>query len=290
MKSIFIILNYNCYKLTENLALKVASMNCIDNVIVVDNCSLDDSFQHLSKIKNEKIDVIRSEKNGGYSYGNNYGAKYCKKYNPDILFICNPDVDVEEEDIIKIINCFKKYNYSILSGIEYNLNNEIVKPPIWKLNKYKDDLKECYFLCRKIEKIKNKIPIEYDKEVQDVDIVKGSLFAVNYKDFIEVSGFDENIFLFCEETVLARKMLDKNKKIGIVTSAKYKHNHSTTINKAYKSKAKQIKLLYKSRLYYNKKYNKIGIMKRIILKLSMNISILEYYVYDIFNMIRRRYK
>lgn len=290
MKSVFIILNYNCYKLTENLALKVAGMNCVNNVIVVDNCSKDDSFEHLSKIENEKIDVIKSEKNGGYSYGNNYGAKYCKQYNPDILFICNPDVEVEEEDITKIVNCFEKYNYSILSGIEYNLNNEIVKPPIWKLNKYKDDLKECYFLCRKLEKIKNKIPIEYSKEVQDVNIVKGSLFAINYKDFIEVDGFDENIFLFCEETVLARKMLDKSKKIGIVTNAKYKHNHSTSINNAYKSKAKQIKLLYKSRLYYNKKYNKIGTMKLIILKLSMNISILEYYLYDIFNMVRGTYK
>ena len=288
MKSIFIILNYNSYKLTEKLALKISKMESINNVVIVDNCSSDNSFAYLLKLKDSKIDVIKTQKNGGYSYGNNFGAKYSKKYNPDILFFSNPDVDIEEESIIKIIECFKKYNYSILSAIEYNIEDKISDVPIWRRMKYIDDLKDCYFLIRKLTNFKKQIQVHYDKEVQNVEIVKGSFLAIKYNDFEEVAGFDENVFLFCEERIISHKMLDNHKLIGIVTNAKYNHNHSTSINKKYRMKSKQIKLLYKSRLYYNKKYNKINFLKYFIMYVSMKISILEYYIYDYIKLLKNK--
>lgn len=286
MNSVFIILNYNSYKLTEKLALKVSKMDDINNVVIVDNCSSDNSFEYLLKLKNTKIDVIKSDKNGGYSYGNNFGARYSEKYNPDILFISNPDVDIEEENIVKIIECFKKYDYSLLSGIEYTIDNRISKNPIWKKTEYIDDLKDCYFIFRKLMSHKNQITIDYKQEIQKVNIVKGSFFAMRYKDFMEVNGFDENVFLFCEERIIARKILDAHKNIGIVTNAKYNHNHSASINQKYKSKAEQIKLLYKSRLYYNKIYNKVNIIQYSMLKISMYISIFEYRLYDYINKLK----
>lgn len=287
MNSVFIILNYNSYKLTEKLALKISKMNIVNNVVIVDNCSTDSSFEYLLKLNNDKIDVIKSDKNGGYSYGNNYGARYSEKYNPDILFISNPDVDIEEESIAKIIECFKRYNYSLLSGIEFDIDDKISSRPIWKKMKYINDLMDCYIVSRKLIANKKNIAIEYDKEVQKVEVVKGSFFAVRYKDFMEVNGFDENVFLFCEERIIARKMIDHNKSIGIVTDAKYNHNHSASINDRYKSKAEKMKLLYKSRLYYNKKYNKINFINYTILKLSMSISIFEYKLYDLLNGIKK---
>lgn len=284
MNNVFIILNYNSRKLTEILAKKIANMNSITNVIVVDNCSTDDSFEQLKKIKNSKIDVIKSEKNGGYSYGNNFGIKYAKKYSPEIIFICNPDVDVEEKELIKILEEFEKNNqYAILSGIEYDINNNISKPEIWNQMSYKDDLLDCYFLYRKLI-LKNKKTynyVDYSKEIQDVDVIKGSFFAIRYEDLIEINGFDESVFLFCEERIISKKIKDKDKKIGIVTNMRYNHNHSVSINEKYKNKADQMKLLYKSRLYFNKNYNKINNFKYILLYISMKLSIIEFKIYDL---------
>ncbi|MCI8352322.1 MAG: glycosyltransferase family 2 protein [Clostridia bacterium] len=290
MNSVFIILNYNSYKLTEKLALKVSKMDSINNVVIVDNCSSDNSFEYLLKLKNTKIDVIKSDKNGGYSYGNNFGARYSKKYNPDILFISNPDVDIEESEIKKILKVFNDTEYSILSAVEYDINNNISNPPIWKIMKYTDDLCDCSFILKKLKHTNENLKIELNEEVQAIEMIKGSFFGVRYKDFMEVDGFDENVFLFCEERIIARKMIDNNKSIGIVTDAKYNHNHSASINKSYKLKSSQIKLLYKSRLYYNKKYNNINGFKYYLLYMVMKISILEYYMYDFINFIKYKLK
>lgn len=290
MNSVFIILNYNSYKLTEKLALKISKMNIVNNVVIVDNCSTDSSFEYLLKLNNDKIDVIKSDKNGGYSYGNNYGARYSEKYNPDILFISNPDVDIEESEVKKILKAFNDTEYSILSAIEYDINNNMSNPPIWKIMKYSDDLRDCSFILKKFKHVNESLKVELKEEIQDIEMIKGSFFAVKYKDFMEVNGFDENVFLFCEERILSKKFKDKNKKIGLVTKAKFNHNHSASINKSYKLKSSQIKLLYKSRLYYNKKYNKINGFKYYLLYLAMKISILEYYMYDFINFIKYKLK
>lgn len=50
-----------------------------------------------------------SDKNGGYSYGNNYGAFYLiDKYMVDILVIANPDVEFTEAFLIRIVQDTEK--------------------------------------------------------------------------------------------------------------------------------------------------------------------------------------
>ena len=87
----FVILNYNDSDETLQLCNKIKNYSSIYKIVVVDNLSTDNSFEKLKKIEGNKIDVILSDKNGGYSYGNNYGAFYLiDKYKIDILFISNP--------------------------------------------------------------------------------------------------------------------------------------------------------------------------------------------------------
>lgn len=109
-------------------------------------------------------------------------------------------------------------------------------------------------------------------------------------DFVRVGGFDESVFLFCEERIISRKISDIGKKIGIVINAKYNHNHSASISKEYKSVEKQIKLLYKSRYYYNCKYNKISLLKKVVMLVAMRISLIEFYCIDIIRKIKMEKK
>lgn len=280
MKVGAVILNYNSWKMSADLAKKLAAFSIVDEVIVVDNASTDDSFVNLQPLMCAKITVINSGKNGGYSYGNNYGAKILIQHKCDYLIFANPDVDIEEKSIVEIINALV-YNedFSMLSGIEYDINDNISKDPIWRRNRYIDDLKDCFYLGRKLKR--KTIIVDYSCIIQPVEIVKGSFFVVKSVDFADINGFDENVFLFCEERILSRKMSNADKKIGVVTGAKYNHNHSASINNAYKSVTNQVKILYKSRYYYNCKYNQINKFQKIILRLSMTFSILEYHLIDI---------
>jgi len=107
VKTGFVILNYNSWQMTSALAQKAASYKNIDAVVVVDNGSTDDSYKSLQRMEHPKIYVVQSGKNGGYSYGNNYGAKVCEKMGMEILFFSNPDVRVEEIQIQKILENIK---------------------------------------------------------------------------------------------------------------------------------------------------------------------------------------
>lgn len=283
MKVGVVILNFNSFELTRKLALKLSSYTNIDYIAVIDNVSTDDSYNKLKNLSSEKIIVAKTEKNGGYSYGNNYGAELLYNKNIDILFFSNPDVDISEGDIDVLICNFNEYSeYGILSGIEYDINKKMADPPIWRMNNYIDDVLSCFFFGRKLLAMK-KLNLDFSQRIQNVSIIRGSFFGIRYKDFCLVEGFDSNVFLYCEERIICKKIKESGKKIGLVTDAKYFHNHSASIKKTYKKTEQQMRLLYKSILYFNKKYCKISDFKAGVLKVCMKISILEFKLLDILN-------
>lgn len=281
MKTGFVILNYNSWELTKKLAEKLDGFSCVDHIVVVDNVSTDESLEQLKKIDKKKICIVESPKNGGYSFGNNLGADKCKDFDVDIMFVSNPDVDVEEKDIELLLKQFEESDYSVLSAVEYDNDNMMTQPPIWKNNSYMDDLKECFVLGRKLFGNVEGEALDCSSEIQKVEIVRGSFFGIRMKDFIEIGGFDDHVFLFCEERILAKKIANQGKKMGIVTKAKYQHNHSASINKSYSKVYSQMKILYDSRRYYYDAYEQIGNLKKALLKISMKISLIEYFLLGI---------
>lgn len=55
MKNCFIIVNYNDYKTTYNLIQNIEDYEVIDEIVIVDNDSKDDSYERLLKLKNNKL-------------------------------------------------------------------------------------------------------------------------------------------------------------------------------------------------------------------------------------------
>ena len=102
-----VVLNFNDSKTTIELLNRMKNMKSIDMIVVVDNCSTDDSFSVLKQYTSKKIQVIQSEKNGGYGYGNNCGISFLKKnFDCDYILIANPDVIFEENVIQKMKDAF----------------------------------------------------------------------------------------------------------------------------------------------------------------------------------------
>lgn len=281
MKCGFIVLNYKSAELTRKLCEKILLFKNVDLIIVIDNMSPDNSFEELKGIESKKIKVYQSGVNGGYSFGNNYGAKICKENGCDCLFIANPDISIDEKNFDCIYNALRDTEYDMLSGIEYDINNNISKPIIWKLSTFRDDLLYCSSVFRIIKKMVDKEKkIKNNEEIIPCDLLRGSFFCIKTSTFFDVKGFDENVFLFCEERILAYKLKKNNYKIGIVSNAKYNHNHSATINKEYKATFNKIKLLYKSRIYYNITYLHINKIKLLLLTCAMELSLFEFYIRD----------
>ena len=110
-----IILNYNDCETVEKYLDSIINYRIIDRIVVVDNCSTDDSWERLKKLVNEKVSVIQTNGNYGYSAGNNFGIRYAEEHIQGLknVIISNPDIIVSEESIKEIISVMKSQHYDM---------------------------------------------------------------------------------------------------------------------------------------------------------------------------------
>lgn len=278
MNNAIIILNYNDYITTEKLVDRINEYKTLEHIIIVDNCSKDLSYEHMQKkYKNiNKIDVIRNKENRGYASGNNFGIKYAiEKYKIKFLFIANPDIMFEEQ---------------VIQEIEKNLINDtnigIVAPKVskgynsWKLPTYIRTITSMFLFLNK--KFGNEVYKKQDNDINYVDVVAGSFFAMTTETYQKINGLDEDTFLYYEENILAQKIKKINKRNIILGNIQYDHNHATSIKKIYKSKIPPFLIVVKSIKVYNQKYLKIGKIKKIIFNIFFGLALIERYIYDFF--------
>ena len=275
-----VILNYNDYETTNSFVNKIINYKVIDKILVVDNKSSDDSYKKLQRLKNDHIDVVCSDKNKGYAYGNNYGVKYLEKKYKDIdyIIISNPDIIVDEKDIEKL----KK-------DLDENQNISVVAPVIHEYNKIIRGWKEPTYLqelCLNMNyfhKFATK-SMQYKDDyytgtLTRVEVVHGCFFMIRLKDFKKVDYFDEGTFLYYEENILARKLKNNNMLTYVDLDTNIIHNYSVSVSKSINN-IKRYKILKDSQKYYEVKYNKINFLKLAILRLFYYISLgVSYIIY-----------
>ena len=71
-----VILNYNDYETTKNYLNEIKNYKNLNKIVVVDNNSTDNSYEKLKEFNNSKIDIIKTDSNKGYAYGNNFGIRH----------------------------------------------------------------------------------------------------------------------------------------------------------------------------------------------------------------------
>ena len=253
------ILNYNDAFHVKQIVNKIKDYKVFDYVLIVDNHSSDNSFSELYELyKNvSRIKIISTSKNGGYGYGNNFGIKYAvNELHAKKAIICNPDVSFEEDTVIRLINLMNKTNAAITSAVEVNKVPSVNKawkiptPFAWILDETK---------LRKLSFRKFHYPDEHFKnDYSKVDCVSGAMFLLDLQKFLSVNGYDENMFLYGEETVLGYKFKQAKYKTFLLNTESYNHLHSASIDKSIPDKVKKMKIMNSSKLYFYKTYLKVS--------------------------------
>ncbi|SKB51896.1 Glycosyl transferase family 2 [Lachnospiraceae bacterium] len=276
-----IILNFNSSEATSRLALEIVNYSCADKIVIVDNCSTDDSFENLSELARERIDVIRTERNGGYAYGNNYGCKYAiERYTPEYLTIANPDISFTEHTLTTMLEQCRSTKKCGAVGCMMNSQSSIKIPSAWREQNYWDCIRENLILLKKILGDSKLYSREYfEKAVVEVDAVAGSFFCIGSEVFRACGGFDEGTFLYYEETILAKRLHRIGCRNYLITKICYEHLHSESIDRAYEKK-KRLDLAYKSRRYYMEKYLKAGKVGLIVSDVTYVVGRMDYLVMD----------
>lgn len=272
-----IILNYNDCERVEKLVKTIEGYNSLEHILIVDNCSIDGSFNRLKKLASDKVHVIETNRNGGYATGNNYGVKYAKeKWNIDTLYFANPDVLFDEDVILNI-------EENLWQSDKYGVATVLVKEGYnaWEFPGYWGTVRMLFLFLFMIHKKKMKKELIEKRGIHEVGVTEGSFFAIKSSVFDEVGGFDERTFLYLEENILAYRLRQHGYKEIISADEYYIHEHSQSISKEYKSKARAFKLFLPSFLVYLKYYLKCNSMQLNVFKMFYGMAYLERILYDV---------
>lgn len=255
-----IILNYNDPETTIGLVNSIVNYEILDSIVIVDNCSTDDSVSRLQALAGGKIHVITTEKNGGYGYGNNHGIRYAHGVlHASHVLIANPDVKVTEECIQAMKDSFLKISrLGVAAAVTRDGMGEVALSS-WRINGLLGDLLDTGLITRRIFApwLNDRPELKADSEKERyvyVDAVLGSLFMADMNALMECGLYDEEVFLYYEEKILGFQMKKKGYGTILLLNQSYIHLHSVSINKNVKSILKKQAILHKSKLHYYKNY------------------------------------
>ncbi|WP_291087532.1 MULTISPECIES: glycosyltransferase family 2 protein [unclassified Empedobacter] len=211
-----IIVTYNTLELTKACIESIITYTKEINyeIILVDNASVDGSMECFST--RDDIKYIYSDKNLGFGGANNIGVK---NSNGKYLFLLNSDTLLIENSILKLKNFHEKheleYNIGVLGATLCNQqliqgNTAGMFPSV---RNYVLDYINLYF--RTNFQTYKKIDFSY---LTRVDMVSGADMFLKKELFVQVNGFDEDYFLYFEETDLQKRISSLNK-LNIVTNS-----------------------------------------------------------------------
>lgn len=220
----------DCSIIIVNYNTKVVTNNCIDSIIsktrdvkyeiiLVDNGSMDGSKEHFEQ--RDDIKYIYSHENLGFGKANNLGNQYA---TGEFLFILNSDTILIENSVKILKDFFKnnenKLNIGVLGAIlcDENLNKINTAGSFPRVKFYISDYLNLFFKTRlgTYEEI-------YFYDITKVDMVSGADMFLRRKLFMQINGFDENFFLYFEETDLQKRIVNLSKINYITNQTKIIH-------------------------------------------------------------------
>lgn len=249
------ILNYNSWKETLNeaeMCYKYLGIPYSD-IIIIDNDSSNDSAINLKKISDDKGYIfLKSEHNDGYASGNNIGLRYAKANGYKYCWILNNDIIFEDTVIVKkLIDVFKNdmsiavVNPKVLSPDGYLFNYDAVRYSFFDLT---------IGMLNYRKKGRNIVDLGGYGYVYRP---QGCCMIVDLDKMAGIDYFDENTFLYCEEPILAERLLKKGYKCACCLTTEIIHNHSKTVKSVFQ-KREINKIQNESFKYYLKKYRKFN--------------------------------
>lgn len=294
----FVVLNYIDYEMTsravQNIKKSVTGYQDY-GVLIVDNCSPNSSYEILKGrfMDINNVFVIKNEKNEGYAKGNNFGVRYIEQRfkNCKYIAIMNPDVEFfERTNLGKIVDKLNS-DEQLASVSPLHLLNGKLDPRIiaWKTQKGFDDIFLTFAITsRMFHRIEyHNFEIEPNK-LSYVEVLPGSFFIIKMEPFKQIGYFDENTFLYCEERILAKKLINAGYKQAIDFESFFIHNHNERNHSPISYKIRQSNYLLLSRVYYNLTYNKpFGPFAVVLLYILYPIRILEVLVASLLKGLKR---
>lgn len=210
MKTLSItIVAYNDYDEIKQAVKSIENFTDKDiskTIYIVDNSDNNNKnieFNNFLK-KYDDIVYLHMGNNLGFAKGHNYvlerlNSKYHAIVNPDILF---------SEDVFKEIIEWMDNNKDVGMVIPDIRNEKGERQPVYREELTVFDMLNRYFLKNLFKQRTKKHTLQnkdYSKPFQ-VPFGQGSFLVIRTELFINLKGFDENFFMYCEDADLCKRV------------------------------------------------------------------------------------
>ncbi len=220
-----VIVNWNSASYTAACvsSIRTQTHNLQYEIVVVDNCSSDNSVEVLSDLPG--IRLIATTTNLGFARANNLG---CQQSLADVLLFLNPDTSVQGSAISEIYNALlSRPTYGIvgcrLLNTDLSLQTSCVQAFPTILNQLTD-----------VEALKVRLPgvrmwgisalFRTSSGPVPVDVVSGACLMTHRGVFEEVGMFSTDYFMYSEDVDLCHKVVRTGREIAYVPSATVIHH------------------------------------------------------------------
>ena len=231
--SIIVIHRNGLNRLRSTLDSIISATSLIDEIILVDNASTDNSIQEISKIY-EGINIIKNTVNLGYGRAANQAINSGKgKY----FLICNNDIFVPSN----ILNNFEELfinepRAGIISGQQTNLKGEITRTSSRK-HSYLSELDG----IGRLDHAKD------PQKISEVSTLRGACLAVRKKMIGKIGAFDTDFFFYYEDTEWCIRAKNHRWKVLLNPSIRFIHIGGASSDEFFKESRIEF---YRSRIIF----------------------------------------
>jgi N-acetylglucosaminyl-diphospho-decaprenol L-rhamnosyltransferase len=205
LKIAIVIVNYKTPQLVVDCVKSIRSslLECEYEIIVVDNNSQDSSISQMGKVlSGDDISFIASEKNGGFSYGNNLALRDLVNRNEiKYLWLLNSDTLVFENSCRELIDFLERNQTAGIAGSRLEDRDGTPQISAFRDFTVMSEMLSGFKLGFLDKAFENKLVagsrISDDSHL--TDWIAGASMMIRREAMVETGLLDENYFLYFEE-------------------------------------------------------------------------------------------
>ena len=217
-------------------------------VTVVDNASPDDSLATIADV--EGIDVVRAPRNGGFAYGCNLGV--ARGSAPLLLFL-NPDARVDAASLDALVTAMRSDPRAALVGPRILDDDGSLAWSVRRFPRLRSTFAKALFLHRAWPRAAWTDELVRDPAVYEraatAEWVSGACMLVRRDAYEAIGGFDEGLFLYCEDTDLCLRLWQAGHTVRFEPAALVHH-----VGGASSGAGETQAIAASSRVYYARKH------------------------------------
>jgi GT2 family glycosyltransferase len=260
----FIIVNYNSLvfikDLLDSFETISSELDFFYEIIIFDNASSDGSTQYIEKEASirKNIKLIKSAGNKGFCRGSNIAAKSAiGKY----LIFLNPDTKILEGNVKDLIDFSREREARgekiAVTGVKTINYDGTLQYSARAFPSISRQFFESFFLFKIFGK--SKIFGSYfmtwwdHKDIKEVDWLSGSFMFLKKEIFEGINGFDEDYFMYSEDTDICLRLKRKGYKNYYFPGYTIMHLDSAIASRDLLSR--ELGIWKSRRLYFKKNYS-----------------------------------